>query len=334
MAETMRMPRSPGRYAPGERVDPEADTILRMPDPGAAFPEFIYYSPQSVGVDFISTDNMALQSIIAEHVAFVESTPITFNVGSTVNATMEWRDGSGALKAEVRYDDTVFGVGFFGWTLVAVDRVGLLATGDVATPAAPHGELQLVRGATSAYGAMTASAGIARGTSFSVAADSGQAEFDITAADSVTGVGLTLSGAAVVTNISLWRVPDVTSRVRFDVWAGLPATSVDMIGGNVLFNTPLNGTCTAAGQNILGGVRAVATAATQAWGSHIEWRHIRSNAAGTAFVTPASVTIGGSFVSTNAVTNQIRFLSSLGGIYTCNSIAAGVLDILVVITVN
>jgi hypothetical protein len=329
----LRQPRTPGRHE-GVIVDPEADAILRRPDPGAAFPTTIYYAPNMIGVDFVSTDNINLESIIAEHVAFVESTPIQFNIDQALTtATMEWRDNTGFLRAEIRFDNTIFGPSY-GMNISVFDRVALVASRDAHAITGPMSYVALTGGSTSALAQLTASNLLVSSSSVVVNAIGSQAEFSAIMSNVPSGVQARIYFAANITQVNTISVADVSSRVRFDVMAGAPAVSVDIIAGNVMFNTPTYGTCTAAGQNVLGGVRAVATAATQAWGSHLNWRHIRSDAAGVNFVTPVSVTIGGSFVSTNAVTNQVRFLNSLGGIYTCNSIAAGVLDILVVITVN
>jgi hypothetical protein len=323
---------------PGRVVDPEIDAIMRRPDPGAAFATTINYSPLMVGVDFISTDNIGLESIIAEHVAFVESTPLQFNVGTGIAATMQWLAPDGVtVKAEIRYDNVAFGGGSaYGWSLNAVDRAAVIASPTVAPVGYPLAEMFLAAPAGSTGTASLAAAGSAGTASaqIALAANASYGDIDLGCFSGSYYARLFMRGAA--TQVNFFQVADTSSRFRFTTYADVPENSIDFIHGNLMFNDTTNWTLAGPGAAFnYFGIRAVAAAAEvgTAFAQGHHWRHVRADASGFTFVTPPSVTFS-NILTTNANTIQMRALSPYGGQFSANAIATGVIECIQYVTVN
>jgi hypothetical protein len=312
---TLRRPRTPGRL-----VDTNEGIVsYRRPDPGAAFPTDINFSPSMIGIDFVSTDNIELQTIIAEHVAWVESTPIDYKVDSAggLDATLRWLDENADPYSQISVD------GSFGLFFESKFRVTMMAKDALLSPT------------VEAYVFLDTFVGPnATVVAFDVVGDLYSAVN--LWADSTVSFGAQLIAQSAsreaqlmlghtVGFINLLAVGDVTAKLRLGYGNLAGSGIVDYINGNLVFTGNKYTAHNGGGQGAYVGHRANTQAAGNAWGSQVNWRHVRSDSAGTA-VVPGSVTLGTPAVNVNADTPQVRFLQASGGMFTVNGTAAGVTD--------
>jgi hypothetical protein len=128
-------------------------------------------------------------------------------------------------------------------------------------------------------------------------------------------------------------VPDASSRLRFGYTSGGNTNPVDYINGKIVFQGTNLYTGTGAGQGLYSASKGVAAVAANQWGSHLNWRHVRTDTAGNA-VVPGSVTLGTVITNVNSNTPQIANLQASGGHFKVQATAAGSFEYMAAWTIN
>ena len=155
--------------------------------------------------------------------------------------------------------------------------------------------------------------------------------FGVTGSDSTNIYDLFFNTAVGTTNYI--RLGDTTARLRMGTGASAGTNAVDYIGGKIVFQGTNFYTGTGAGQGLYSASKGVAAAAANQWGSHLNWRHVRTDTAGNA-VVPGSVTLGTVITNVNSNTPQIANLQASGGHFKVQATAAGSFEYMAAWTVN
>lgn len=243
--------------------------------------------------------------------------------GAGVNPTLRWVDTSGVVQAQIKYDASFLGVN--AWVAEAKTMAAIMAhdTIGAAYNVAPVAWVNVRSDSQSVHLYASAAGNSIVQTILNAGFAGGAQVTQILSAALATQAEFGLDGNVGATNYL--TVKDATARFRFSYDPAAHNAAVDYIGGNILFTNPVQSTIAPLGHFLSCGHRDVAVAAGQAFGNGLHWRHLTTNAGGTAYVTPTVATFTAS-VSTNANTLQIRFISYYGGMFTCNSIAAGIVE--------
>lgn len=243
--------------------------------------------------------------------------------GSGVAASLRFVDSAGALFGDLSYSFSGGGMLLESilptfMTIAAVSAAGMLNT---VYPVSYLG-LSNVSWICDLHTAVNVYSQASGGIS------GGQAYWSALMNDSVRQASINLlTGVGAVNSI---QIGDTSARLRIDMAGGL---SIDFIGSNLLFNQPASSSISAGGHFIYLGVRIQAAAGGTAHGSGYPWRHLQTNAGGTAYVNPVSFVFANINV-VNVNTLQIRLATYYGGMFTGNSIAAGIVEYVGNVTVS
>lgn len=320
--------RQPAAIGTGRVVNPDDGiTSFRRPDEGALFPDFINYSPSMIGVDFVSTDNIELQSVIAEHIAWVESTAVDFKVGSGINPTMRWLDTAAAAYADVGYNATLA-----AFTIESKDSLLLWSPSTLGVVTGSYSYIQIVNnGAGGSPSVMIGSTTPAAFYTFNIAVGAGAAglAYFCNYGGAISELQIFATGAT----LSYLSLPDTSCVFRVGFGSSAGSLPIDFRAGSLVFQLASGRTKTVAGAVMMVGFRLNATGAF-AHGYGVTYPHQRSDTAGN-LVTPGSVTFSGApILNTNANTPQFRGITSLGASFTINATAAGIVDYENTVTIN